>query len=571
MKKFILFIIILFLVLGAAGFWYWQRNPYSKEILKLEILGPEETAVLQEVEYTVKYKNNGNVRLEEPQLIFEFPEYTLLAASSDDEAGREENLSRRQEIGPEELGDIYPGEEKTFQFKGRLFGKENEVKMAKAWLSYQPKNLKARYESTTTFTTVIKSVPLTLEFDLPSRVETGRDFKFSLNYFSSLDYPLSNLGIKIEYPSGFEFLDSEPETLEKTEWEIPLLNKAAGGRIGIKGKLLGELKEQKIFRAVLGIWLENEFIPIKEVTRGVEITKPRLFVFQRINNQNQYLANSGDLLHYEIYFRNIGEEPFSDLFLVARLEGKGFDFDSLKLNSGQFNKGDNSILWDWRDNNKLRFLGQGEEDKVEFWINLKEKWEISSPQEKNVLLRNTVLISQIREEFETKINSKVVISQKGYYQEEVFGNSGPLPPKVGESTTYTIIWQAKNYYNDLKNVKVKAILPSSVRLTGKIFPEEENTKFTYDSQSREIVWTVRDSEVMTAGTGILNPAPNIAFQVALTPFSGQRGQVLPIIKEARISGEDQWTETIVEASASAIDTTLPDDPTVSEEMGRVIE
>ncbi|MBZ9577465.1 hypothetical protein KJA13_00290 [Patescibacteria group bacterium] len=559
MKKFIFIIIILCIALGAAGFWYWQRNPYSKEILKLEILGPGEAAIFQEVEYTVKYKNNGNVRLEEPRLIFEFPEYTLL----------EEGLSRRQEIGPEELGDIYPGEEKTLQFKGRLFGKEGDIKTAKAWLSYRPKNLQARYESTTTFTTEIKFVPLTFDFDLSSKIEAGRDFKFSLNYYSSLDYPLSNLGIKIEYPSGFEFLESDPQGLAKTEWELSLLNQAEGGRVEITGRLSGEVKEQKIFKATLGIWQEDEFVLLKEITRGVEITRPRLFVFQRINGQSQYIANHGGLLHYEIFFRNIGEEPFTDLFLVATLGGRGFDLETVKADSSQFKKGDNSIIWDWRDVPKLRFLGQGEEGKVEFWINLKDEWEISSPQEKNAILKNTVLISQIKEEFETKINSKLAISQRGYYQEEVFGNSGPIPPEVGEATTYTIIWQAKNYFNDVKNVKVKAVLPSNVRLTGKIFPEQESSKFAFDIQSREIIWMVRDNQVMETGTGVLNPAPNIAFQVALTPTSGQKGKVSPIIKEAMITGEDQWTESFIEGTDSGIDTTLPDDSTVSSGQGIV--
>ncbi len=559
MRKVIIIIIILAVILAIAGYWYWQRNPYSKEILKLEILGSEEAAIFQEVEYTVKYKNNGNVRLEEPRLIFEFPEYTLL----------EEGLSRRQEIGPEELGDIYPGEEKTLQFKGRLFGKEGDVKTAKAWLSYRPKNLQARYESATTFTTEIKSVPLTFDFDLSSKIEAGRDFKFSLNYYSSLDYPLSNLGIKIEYPSGFEFLGSDPQGLAKTEWEISLLNQAEGGRIEITGKLSGEVKEQKIFKATLGIWQEDEFVLLKEITRGVEITRPRLFVFQQINGQSQYIANPGDLLHYEIFFRNIGEEPFTDLFLVATLGGRGFDLETVKADSSQFKKGDNSIIWDWRDVSKLRFLGQGEEGKVEFWINLKDEWEISSPQEKNAILKNTVLISQIKEEFETKINSKLAISQRGYYQEGVFGNSGPIPPKVDETTTYTIIWQAKNYFNDVKNVKVKAVLPSNVRLTGKIFPEQESSKFAFDIQSREIIWMVRDNQVMETGTGVLNPAPNIAFQVALTPTSGQKGKVLPIIKEAVITGEDQWTESFIEGKTSAIDTTLPDDSTVSSSQGVV--
>ena len=109
MKKFIFIIIILGIAVAAAGFWYWRKNPYSKEILKLEILGPTEASISQDIEYRVKYKNNGNVRLEEPRLIFEFPEYTLLLASPG-EAGGEGGFSRRREIGPEELGDIYPGE-----------------------------------------------------------------------------------------------------------------------------------------------------------------------------------------------------------------------------------------------------------------------------------------------------------------------------------------------------------------------------------------------------------------------------------------------------------------------------
>ncbi|MEA3344312.1 MAG: hypothetical protein U9Q16_01350 [Patescibacteria group bacterium] len=563
MKKLILSIIILGLILAVAGYWYWQRNPYSKDVLKLEIFGPEEVSLLQEVEYIVKYKNNGNVRLEEPKLIFEFPEYTIVSPINGEEG--QDNLSIRQEIGPEELGDIYPGEEKTFRFKGRLFGKENQLRTAKAWMNYRPKNLKPRYESSTTFSTMVKSVPLTVEFDIPSKVESDRNFDFSLNYFSNLDYPLSNLGIKIKYPSSFEFLESIPKTLNKEEWEVPLLNKAEGGRIEVTGKLLGNLKDQKIFQAIIGLWVENEFIEIKEISRGVEITKPRLSVFQRINNENQYFADAGDLLHYEIYFRNVGEDPFTDLFLVSRLEGKGFDFDSIKSSSGQFSKGDNSIVWDWRDSNKLRYLDQGEEGKVEFWINLKDEWIIDNPGDKNAILKNTILVSQIKEEFETKVNSKLTISQKGYYNEEVFGNSGPLPPKVGETTTYTIIWQAQNYFNDVKNVRVKAILPANVRLTGKIFPEQEKSRLTYDNNSREIVWTIEDSETIEAGTGVLNQAPNIAFQVALTPSSNQNNMILPIIEEARISGEDQWTEMVVSSTIKKIDTTLPDDPSVNEQ------
>ncbi|GAH07624.1 unnamed protein product, partial [marine sediment metagenome] len=86
---------------------------------------------------------------------------------------------------------------------------------------------------------------------------------------------------------------------------------------------------------------------------------------------------------------NIGEEPFLDLSLVTTLEGRGFDFETVKSDLGQFNKGDSFIVWDSRDVSDLKFLDQGEEGKVEFWINLKDGWEISGPEEKNAILKNT--------------------------------------------------------------------------------------------------------------------------------------------------------------------------------------
>ena len=555
-RKFIIFLILLAAISGLVGFWNWQRNIYSKEILKLEILGKEEVAVAEEFEYIVKYKNNGTVRLEEPRLTFEYPKYSIL----------EEGKSLRQELGAKELGEaIYPGEEKTFHFKVRLLGKEGETRIAKAWLSYRPKNLKARYESATTFTTQIKSVPLTFEFDLPSKIESGKDLKFRLNYYSNIDYPLLNLRLVAEYPPGFEFLESAPPSLEKVEWELPLLNRAEGGRIEILGKIRGEVREQKMFKAKLGIWQEGEFIVLKEILKGVEIIQPALWVFQQINGSSKYTANPGDLLHYEIFFKNVGGETLFDLSLVTTLIGDIFDFQTLKAPEGEFSLGDNSIVWEWRRVRALQFLEPGEEGKVEFWVKIKKDWPIPSLAGKTEI-KNRIYLSQVKEEFSNKVNSKLEIFQKGYFESEVWENFGPLPPKVGEGTAYTIIWQAKNYYNEVKDVKVKAVLPQNVKLTGKIFPEEEMEKFAFDSQSREIVWNIGNLKV---GQGVLNPAPNISFQIEFIPEEIQRGSIPNLISEAKITAEDSWTGVTLEATSAAINTTLPDDPTITEEMGVV--
>jgi len=549
MRKLIFFIIIFAVIIGIVGFWYWQRNSYSKEILKLEILGPTETELAQEVEYLVKYKNNGTVRLEQAKLIFEYPENSII----------EDGKPSWQEIP---LEDIYPGEEKTISFKARLLGKEGEVKTAKAELSYQPKNLKARYVSDTTFTTVINKVPLTFEFDLPSKVDSGKELRFRLNYFSNANYPLSDLGIQVEYPSGFEFIDSSPKSLEKTDWDIGLLNKSDGGRIEITGKISGEIKEDKIFKAKIGTWIDGSFVLLKEAAKGVEIIKPSLYLTQEINDNPQYTAFPGDWLHYKIYFKNIGDDALTNLFLVNKLEGDAFDFQTLKSDLGNYNSGDNSIVFDWRRVSELQYLAPTEDGNVDFWIKLKD--DLGNIKDPTVV--NKVFIGQMEEDFVTRISSKLEIVQKGYFQDEVFGNSGSLPPKVGETTTYTIIWQVKNYYSNVKDVKVKAILPQGVELAGKIFPEDSASKFAFDPQSKEIVWTVGDLE---RGAGLLNLGPNISFQIAFTPDDSQRGRPAELIKEAEITGEDSWTESTLENKASVINTSLPDDSTITDSMGVV--
>lgn len=547
-------LLILFLVLaGIIGYLNWKKNIYSKEVLKLEILGPSEVALAQEVEYIVKYKNNGDFRLEEPELIFEPPEKALVDGK----------ITKREILKEERLGmAIYPGEENSFSFKMRLLGIEGEVKIIKASLSYRPKNLKARYTSATSFTTLVKSVPITFEFDLPSKIESGKNFIFRIDYFSNVDYLLTDLRTQIEYPSGFEFIESKPKSLEKTEWEIPILNKSQGGRIEITGKILAEVGEAKIFRAKFGILKGGEFILLKKIEKGVEIIKPSIYLRQEINGNPQYIALPGDWLHYEIYFKNIGDDELNNLFMVSKLEGEAFDFQTIKSDVGVTQPGDNSVIFDWRRVLKLQYLAPMEEGKVDFWIKLKD--DLGNV--KNPILRNKVFISQVKEEFLTKISSKIEIVQKGYFQDEVFGNSGTIPPQVGMATTYTILWQVKNYYSDVKDAKVRAILPRWVNLTGKIFPEEMASKFSFDSQSREIVWSLGNLE---RGQGIFTPPPYIAFQIIFTPEESQRGQTPEIIGEAKISVEDNWTEKILEATAPAINTTLPDDPTMTKEMGIV--
>ena len=484
------------------------------------------------MEYVVKFKNNGTIRAESPELSFEFPKDSILEDGGD-------KIQRMSSV--QLKGDIYPGEERSFVFSARLLAKEGEARTAKAVLTFQPKGLNTRNEVSTTFTTIVEKASLNFTLDLPSSVAASKPFTFKINYWSNISYPLADLTCKIQYPSGFDFVSAKPQALDQNQWNIANLNEGDGGRIEISGKVSGEAKEQKIFKAQIGIWQDGDFIPLAEAVKGVEISAPDLYISQQINGSPQYTAVPGDILHYEIFFRNIGEEPLTDLVLISRLDGKSFDFYSTKAPEGNFGTGDNSIIWDGKKIPQLQYLDKGEEGKVEFWINLKNEWPIQTLADKNPEITNKITISQLNESFTNKVSSTLKGQEDLSLDSKYFVSGGTIPLEPGLANTFALVWKISNSYNDVKNVKIRTTLPEGVIFTGKIWPQE-NSGLTYDSQSREILWQVGDLE---AGSGILTEPKSCAFQLSVIPKTEDTGKDIPVLDTVQVSGEDQWTKTVL--------------------------
>ncbi|MFA6376419.1 MAG: hypothetical protein WCX69_03420 [Candidatus Paceibacterota bacterium] len=554
MSKFLKILIIFTLILGAVGYGFWRKNIYSKEGLKLEMTGSKEAQLGQEVEYVVRYKNNGEFRLENPSLMFQAPDFSI----------KDNKIYTQEVIDSEKLGGaIYPGEERSFSFKVRLVGKAGDAKVAKATLTYQPKNLTARYESTTTSTTLMREVPLDFEMDLSSTVEANKDFHFKINYLSNVDWLLTDLRINIDYPSGYVFSQSVPKSLDKNEWSMPVLNKNQSGIIDITGQLSGDLGEGKIFRARIGMWKDGQYVPLKEIEKGTRIIKPTVAIRQTINGEANYVAKPGEWLHYEVYYRNISDSELYNLVMVDKLEGDLYDFTSIKSDTGSFQQGDNSIIFDWKQNNKLAYLATMDEGKSEFWIKLKDDLSrLNQPE-----LDNKVMIGPAREDFITKISSKLELVQKVYFNDEIFGNSGPFPPQVGVPTTFTVTWQIKNYYSDVRGVIVKAVLPPESKFNAeKVFPEDQVGKLVYNSATQELTWNVGD---MTAGQGLISNPLNISFQVTTVPMASQAGNKAGIIGQVTAQGDDGWTDTTLESITPAVDTATISDADMNPESGVV--
>ncbi len=544
-NKLFLFVFLFVVCVGIfLGFLYWREAGFSTQIMQLEITGPQTATMGDEIEYTVHYKNNSSFVLENPRITFDLPDYSLT------EDGR---LRLKQN-----LNNISPGDGGSVIFRGRLLGKEGDLRVAKAAITYTPQNLSAVYESDATFTTKIDTVPVTLTYDLSSKVEKGKELSYSINYFSDMDYPLENLSIKVDNQNGFTAESAVPSSLDNIEWKLNTLNKSQGGRITIKGLVSADTGTGLNFSAHLGMWVDGTFIVIKDINQTVDVIQPLLYISQQINGSEGYIPSPGEALNYQISLRNIGTTPFNGLSVISKISGSAFDLSTLTSSDGQVNQIDGSITWNPQQVFSLENLGAQQEADVNFIVKLKSNFDISDAEKNNLVIKNNVSASDINQEFDTKVNSDLGVSQKAYYSNQAgtgILNSGSIPPRANSATTYTITWQVGNDFNDVKNIKVKAILPNQVSLTGITFPSSQASSLSFDNSSRQVVWSAGD---LTAGG-----QTSLSFQVSLNPTFSQVGSLAQLIGQATILGDDQFTGATIQSSAPSVNTSLPDDSTNS--------
>lgn len=521
MKKRNIIILVIIAILAIVGFSLY-RMAYSKEVLKLEILGPNKADVGENIVYTVKFKNNGSVRLESPELFFTYPD----GAITDDG----QKVVHMDSVALK--GDIYPGEERSFPFSARLLGKSNEIKIAEARMSFEPSGIRTKNEVATTFTTMLGNVPINLTIQMPDQVANGKTFTVSTTYSSNVSYPLNDLMVKMQLPTEFTIINQKPKGVDN-EWSISVLNELDSGNIQLIGSLAGQDQDNKIFKAQLGIWQNGNFVILKEAVRSVEIIAPSIYVSQKINNSETYVASPGDQLHYEISFINMGQEAIQNMVLISRLNSKDVDLNSIRVPNGNYQQGDNSIIWESAQVPELGYLAPGQGGKVEFWINVNKRWAITSINDANPVIKNNVTVGPNTQEFITKISSSLSVEQKIYNEDKYFDNSGPYPLKIGQKTYLTVEWTAKNYYNNMEGVILKAVLAPNVYFENKIWPE--NSKISYDQQTREVTCLIGPLE---AGAGFLKEDTKCAFQVSVIP---ELAESTLITGSVDITGNDQWT------------------------------
>lgn len=526
-------LVILILGLIAIIFFKLGQASFQAEGVKLEIIAPEEVVSGQEITYLIEYNNHTKVSLEGAELSFQ-----------------------KDSSPPElyEIGRIEPDQKEQIEIKATLFGQKGDERLARATLRYIPANFSSYFTATAHSSTLITSAPLLISLNAPLTALDGQEIGYSLDYVNTSQDILENIKIEFIYPAGFIFKKAMPEPEQgENIWQIEKIEPNKLTQIKIQGVIQGEPGESK--EVIVNL---DHF----STTTTTQILQSPLEISQDVPSS----VEPGEELIYKIKFRNASQISLKDVELSVQLTGQAFDFKTLEIEQGSFDKYAQKIFWHKVGVPQLAQLDSDQGGEVSFSINTKKKLPSSS---------QVISLAQIKskdiftiDEKITKIKTRLTLNSKGYYRETTSNikNSGPVPPKVGQATTYTIHWQLTNLMNEAEDVSVVAIIPDEIEWTGQT--QANAGEIVYDAGEKKVViWDIGE---VPANTGVSSPAYEAVFQLSLTPTLDQVGEVITLINEATLTGIDSFANVELSDSGKEISTQMPDDPTVGLGHAKVV-
>lgn len=117
---------------------------------------------------------------------------------------------------------------------------------------------------------------------------------------------------------------------------------------------------------------------------------------------------------------------------------------------------------------------------------------------------------------------------------------GPLPPRVGEKTSFWIVWSIGPTDADLSQVSVQTSLPENVRASGKFASSAHGT---FQTDGKNSIWSIPTLPA-TGGARVTG-----AFEIELTPSLYNKGRVAPLIEESVAEAFDAQSGERLEAFA----------------------
>ncbi|MBP9715425.1 MAG: hypothetical protein KBD52_02995 [Candidatus Pacebacteria bacterium] len=576
-KKFFIFSVAFFVLsiaFVAFNFFGVGKN-VSNDNIEISIFGNTFTDGGEDLPIQIQIINKNSTDLDLVDLVIEYPKSSV------------GDLTGGTERQRESLGTIPAGSSRSENVKVILFGEQGSVRPVRISIEYRVEGTNSIFVKEKMHEVTINTTPINISLDAPTEVTPNQDITLGIKASLNSTRSLENVLVKISYPVGFAFVSSVPEpSLGNNVWDLGKLKIGDEHDIYIKGRMLDVFDgEEKTFHIESGSQSSSDKSTLEIVYNSLAHTmlvqKPFIEAQLFVNGSyaKEYAINSKTPIQGQIRWKNNLNGVINDMVIRAKISGNALDRKGTNALQGFYSSSEDVIIWDKNSQDKFVEVNPGENGSVSFSLTSLPLFSVTggilvepsinievSVSGKQFLEGNLLKEVKSTDVKNIKLISDVGLLNKALHFSGIFNNTGPIPPKAEQETTYTVVWRISNTSNNLSKVEVRATLPELVRFTDKFFPESENVK--YNSTTKELVWSVGN---VYSNTGLGSQGREMSFQVAFKPSLSQVGTTPVIINGTTLTGFDDFAKVNIKVVKPALDTRLFTESTFPTNGDKVIE
>ncbi|MEN9921210.1 MAG: hypothetical protein RLZZ517_188 [Candidatus Parcubacteria bacterium] len=558
------FIVALIFFIGAGAYlgitWYLNSGVDASSV-DILVNAPLTIGAGEVLNFEVTAQNQNQIPITYVEMDVQYPDGTR--SSSD--------IGQDLRTTTEKVDSLAIGEIMKRNYQSLLFGEESEKKEITIFLTYQAEGSTKLFKKEKKFDVVLSSTPIRLTITNVKETTAGQDVDFTVELVSNSSQTLKNVIVQAVYPFGFSYKSStlSPQEDKKT-WIIESLKPKEALTFSVKGKIEGQNKDDRYFKFLVGLQKPNTNEPqvvfsSKDTT--IAITRPFLELDLSIDQDNNdiIVVDPAKTQSSMITFKNNSEFPLRNAMITLKISGSSIVKSSVSVAEGFYQSLTDTISWDYTTAEDLVSIPIGTTGHVSFSFNsLTSSLQqiITNPE---VLFTINVKANrnpqnQVADTIENSIikkirfNTQVTLDTQSNHYTSVFQNSGPVPPKAEQRTTYTGTITLKNTTNAISNGTVTMKIPNYVQYEGAFAPASESVSF--DSTSRILTWNLGS---VAAKTGYLGIAPRqIHIQFGIIPSISQVGMAPVLAEHIIFNGTDTFTKSEITQEGEDISTAIED-------------
>jgi hypothetical protein len=560
--------LIFFVIALGIGAYLVLRgsNIVSANNIDINLAGPVSVSGGEPVAFNVQVTNKNSIPLQVVNVDVEFPSGTA------DPQDTTHELKSFQKLIP----DVAPGKVGQQAVSAVLYGQENTRKTISVIVNYRVTGSSATFTKQKDFEVLINSSPLTLSISSFKEVNSNQDLNFDVTVTSNSKEVVKNLLLGATYPFGYKFTSADPKPINSgnSVWNIGDMPPGGKRVIHIEGKVTGQDGDLRVFKYGVGVpdtanpkTIGTEYISNSQT---VTINKPFLALGLTLDGDDKATSYTGSFdgpMHGQITWFNNLPTSIINAEIHLHLSGTAYDKGSIKPDSGFYDSINDEIVWNKVTTPDLGMVGAGDSGVVTFSITPRDlstpAFPVINPaislavsaqanriSEANVPQAISASITK-----DVKISSNVALSGQVVRSVGGIANSGPIPPKAEQTTTYTILWTVYNTSSTIDGVQVKATLPPYVKWMNVINPTNED--ISYDSVSGQVTWNVGN---LSAYVGSGSDKRIAAFQIGFTPGVDLIGQPPALIGPSVLTARDDFTGQQLTNTIQSMNTRFSTDP-----------